>query len=365
MLKRIRIRKYERGLLYREREFVGVLRPGLYRRFDPLGRLRVDVVRVRDTWLARSDLDEIVKSGALAEELRVIDLDEHQRAIVWFDDRIDTVLGPGLYAAWSTFRRVRVEIVDARAVKFEHVSLPAILQADSANALSRYDVEPGHVGLCYHNGSLLETLGPGVHAFWRGVGRIAVEPVDMRERVEDIAGQDIMTADKVTLRLNAVVAYRVRDPRVASTAVDDVRQTLYRDAQLALRAVVTGRELDDLLSRKDDVAEALATALTARAAKYGVDVASVGIRDVILPGDMKTLLNRVTEAKKAAEANLITRREETAAIRSQLNTAKMLESNPTLMRLRELEVLEKVAGKANLSVLLGDSSLADKVTKLV
>ena len=91
----------------------------------------------------------------------------------------------------------------------------------------------------------------------------------------------------------------------------------------------------------------------------------MGIRDVILPGEMKDLLNKVTEAKKAAEANLITRREETAAVRAQLNAARILESNPTLMRLRELEVLEKVTDKANLNVILGDKGLADKVIKLL
>ena len=76
-------------------------------------------------------------------------------------------------------------------------------------------------------------------------------------------------------------------------------------------------------------------------------VVSVGIRDVILPGDLKDLLNKVTKAKKAAEANLISRREETAAMRSQANTAKLLTDNPKLMRLRELEVLEKIASAGN------------------
>ena len=90
------------------------------------------------------------------------------------------------------------------------------------------------------------------------------------------------------------------------------------------------------------------------------------MRDVILPGEMKELLNQVTSAKKAAEANLISRREETAAIRSQANTAKLLDASPTLMRLRELEVLEKVAESSNLQVLLGDTgSLSDRVAKLI
>ena len=102
-----------------------------------------------------------------------------------------------------------------------------------------------------------------------------------------------------------------------------------------------------------------------RVAGFGIDVVALGIRDVILPGEMKDLMNKVTEAKKAAEAALITRREETAAMRSQANTAKILESSPTLMRLRELEVVEKVSEKANLTVVLGEKGLADRVVKLL
>jgi regulator of protease activity HflC (stomatin/prohibitin superfamily) len=147
---------------------------------------------------------------------------------------------------------------------------------------------------------------------------------------------------------------------LALSAVDDVRQTLYRDTQLALRALVGARELDSFLADKDGVAQELEQAIRGRATALGVEIVKVGIRDLILPGEMKELFNKVTEAKKAAEANLIFRREETAAMRSQANTAKMLQDNPTLMRLRELEVLEKVAAHAKLNVVLGDKGLADK-----
>jgi regulator of protease activity HflC (stomatin/prohibitin superfamily) len=105
--------------------------------------------------------------------------------------------------------------------------------------------------------------------------------------------------------------------------------------------------------------------LRRRVTSIGIEIASVGIRDVILPGEMKDLLNKVTEAKKAAEANLIVRREETAAMRSQANTAKLLQDNPTLMRLRELEVLEKIAATAKLSVVLGDKGLTERVVNVL
>ena len=79
----------------------------------------------------------------------------------------------------------------------------------------------------------------------------------------------------------------------------------------------------------------------------------------------KDLMNKVTEARKAAEANLISRREETAAMRSQANTAKLLADNPVLMRLRELEVLQSIAKDGKLNVVLGDKGLADRVVNLL
>src|SRR5207248_6944208 len=140
---------------------------------------------------------------------------------------------------------------------------------------------------------------------------------------------------------------------------------LYREAQLALRAVVGGRELDTFLTDKDAVANELAAVVRPRCRALGLELVSVGIRDVILPGEMKDLMNKVTEAKKAAEANLIVRREETAAMRSQANTAKLLQDNPTLMRLRELEVLERVAASAKLNVVLGDKGLTERVVNVL
>ena len=97
-------------------------------------------------------------------------------------------------------------------------------------------VEAGHAGLFFKDGRHEATLGPGAHAFWKGVAKARIVDVDLREQVVDVAGQEIMTADKVTLRLNAVVTFKVADPLKAVSTVEDYRQALYREAQLALRA---------------------------------------------------------------------------------------------------------------------------------
>jgi regulator of protease activity HflC (stomatin/prohibitin superfamily) len=360
------IREHERGLLFHRGVFERLLMPGRALIFDPLGRRTVEKVSVRQVGFEHRDLEVSVRSGALAGQALVLDLKDHERAVVWVDGRVESVRGPGLHALWTAFHEVRAEVVDSRPVRFEHPELPLILAARGAHALiETAAIAAGWVGLVFQDGRHVATLPPGVHAFWRGEALVKVMPVDLRERAADISGQEIMTADKVTLRLNALVTYRVADPVKAVCEVDDFAQALYRQTQLALRAVVGTRELDALLADKDGVARELEGSLRGAVAGFGLEVKAVGIRDIILPGEMKDILNRVTEARKAAEASLVTRREETAAMRSQANTARIFESNPTLMRLRELEVLEKVAEKSNLSVVLGDGGLADRVVKLL
>jgi regulator of protease activity HflC (stomatin/prohibitin superfamily) len=366
VMRRFKVREHERGLLFRDREFKRVLHPGRHWVWDPLFKARVDVVSVREVWLDHKDLDVVARSGALGDEAVVVDLKDSERAVVWVDGRIEAVLKPGLYALWTVFHDVKVETFDARGVRFDHPDLASIVQVKgTAVLLETVTVEAGHAGLFFKDGRYEAMLAPGAYAFWKGVGKARVLHVDLRELVVDVGGQDIMTADKVTLRLNAVVTYKVADPVKAVTTVEDYGQALYREAQLALRAVVGTRELDVLLGDKDAVARELDGIVRARVAGFGVEVVALGIRDVILPGEMKDLMNKVTEAKKAAEAALITRREETAAMRSQANTARILEASPTLMRLRELEVLEKVSEKANLTVVLGEKGLADRVVKLL
>ena len=221
------------------------------------------------------------------------------------------------------------------------------------------------VGVLFVDGRYVDTLAPGLFAFWKDAADTKLVEVDLRETVADVSGQEIMTADKVTLRMNAVVTYRVTDARKAVTETSDARQALYRETQLAVRAVVGARELDEFLSDKDAISQDIEQSLRQRATALGLEIASIGIRDVILPGDMKDLMNKVTEAKKAAEANLIARREETAAMRSQANTAKLLNDSPTLMRLRELEVLESIASTGKLNIVLGEKGLAERVVNLL
>ena len=366
MLKRIKILSHEIGLLFRDGEFQGLLTEGKHWRFDPLFKLRVDVVSQRDPWLNHPDLDMIVKSGALKGRAIVLDLKDRQHGLVWIDGRFSHVLPPGLFAYWTGIKDVRVDVVEAHGAESEHKDLNLIAKSPMASqVLDICSVDRHCEGVLFVDGDYVKTLSPGQYAFWKNAGDARIAEVDTREAMIDISGQDIMTADKVTLRLNAVATYRVTDARQALTSSDDYRQSLYREAQLALRAVVGTRDLDQFLKDREAVAAEAEELVRVRANELGLAIVGLGIRDVILPGEMKDLMNKVTEAKKAAEANLISRREETAAMRSQANTAKLLADNPTLMRLKELELLEKIAANGKLNISLGEKGLSERVVNLL
>src|SRR5690349_5780388 len=354
MFTNIHIKKHERGLLFRRGDFVRLLRPGTYRFWDLLGRTKVAVVSTLETNFKHPLLDVLLLEPSVQDELLVLDLADGERAIVWKDERLAYVLGTGRHALWLASGKLRVERFDISQFRFEHPKLSLILQnGEALKFLEGVMVDANQEVLLYRDGVLIGRLSEGLHVFWKGTGKVAWKTIDRREQVIDVAGQEILTSDKVTLRVNLLVTYQVIDPVRAVTAVSDAAQTLYREAQLVLRKAIGTKPLDALLADKEAIGAQVREALVERAAEMGLCIRSIGLRDIILPGDMKTLLNQVIGAQKEAEANLIRRREETASVRSQANTAKLLADNPQLARLKELEVLQTILAGAKTTFVFG------------
>jgi regulator of protease activity HflC (stomatin/prohibitin superfamily) len=367
MFMKYHIKQFERGLLFRDGDFVRPLRPGTYR--IPVWRWGTDRIEIVSTLKTRFEhplLDVLVNDDRLREQLAVVDLTDTQRALVWKDGRLLTIAGPGRHAFWKSPAAIALEVYDVSSFTLEHPKLQAILaHPDAVKWLDGVQVEAEQDVLLYRDGVLIDRLGEGLHVFWKGTGKIRWKAVDRREQVADVAGQEIMTSDKVSLRVNLIVTYVVADVLRAVQASADYTQALYREAQLVLRAAVGGKTLDQLLADKESVGGEVRTALVPRAEQLGVTVKSVGLRDIILPGDMRVLLNQVVAAQKEAEANLIKRREETAAARSQANTAKLLAENPVLQRMKELELLKDVLADTHATFVLGSGDLTDQLRGLV
>jgi len=167
--------------------------------------------------------------------------------------------------------------------------------------------------------------------------------VDLRSQIAEVSGQEILTRDKVGLRLNLSAVWRFVDVRQAMAQMPKPADHVYRELQFGLRAAVGEQTLDALLENKAAIDQTVLAQVRERLEGSGVALESVGVKDIILPGEMKTILAQVVEAEKSAQANVIRRREETAATRSLLNTAKVMEGNPVALRMKELETLERVA----------------------
>ena len=355
-LKRVKVAQYERALVYRDRNLERVLAPGKYRVARWSSTVQMYDVSQPELTLPRADV-LVAEARELLEPLvQIVELGDREVGLVYKNERLSGVLAPGtrqLY--WRGPVKVRVEVRDianeyALDPNTARVLTRAKGVAGASEAISTVDVPDTSVGLLIVDGELRDVLKPGLSAYWKYQRVLRVELVDLRLQTVEVSGQEILTRDKVSLRVNLTALWQVTDAVKARATVSNIVDYVYKELQFALREAVGTRTLDELLGDKGALdREVSASAAMLEAA--GLAVRSVGVKDVILPGEMKTILNQVVEAEKVAQANLIRRREETAATRSLLNTARLMEENPTLLRLKELETLEKVTEKiGNLTV---------------
>ena len=233
--------------------------------------------------------------------------------------------------------------------------------------VTEHVIENHEAGLLYVEGRLVERLAPGRHAFWTVGRRIEVKRFDLRPQAVEITAQEMLTKDRIALRVTLTAFRRIVDPERAVGTVPDVDAWLYRLVQFAIREAVASRTLDEVLSAKNALDAELRAYVRERIVETGIEVTELGVKDVILPGEIRELVNKVVEAERTAKANLIRRQEETAATRSLLNTAKLMEDNPLLLRLKELESLERLVEKVGrIDLHAGEGAGLDALlTKLV
>jgi regulator of protease activity HflC (stomatin/prohibitin superfamily) len=361
--KRIAIAQHERGLLFRDRSFEAVLEPGVHRIFDPLKRSEVQVYDLSVSEFEHPRVDFLVKEArtVVAKHFTIAELSDREVGVVYKDGKVAGVLAPAkrqLY--WRGPIEVRVERQDiskefeiSKALAKILVRAKQPLAAQVSDAVTATEVSDTAIGLLIVDGELAKVLEPGLHAFWKFQRSMKIELVDRRVQAMEVAGQEILTRDKVSLRVNLTALWQVLDAVNARTNLTKFVEFVYKELQFALREAVGARTLDELLGDKGVLDREIGDAVRAKVVEHGLAVRSVGVKDVILPGEMKAILNQVVEAEKVAQANLIKRREETAATRSLLNTARLMEENPTLLRLKELETLEKVTEKIDKLTVFG------------
>ena len=370
------VRKHERGLLFKDGDFQSFLAPATYRFFSLQNRYAVEQFD-----LAKPDFTHCLVDYFLEAErdtvdrlFEVVETNANQVAVVYHNKRLTAVLGPNERALyWKGVVSTVVErydlndglAIDKQANRQLFERADARTNVILARAVITSRIEAGHIGLLYIDGEYVASLPAGVHAFWRFDREFKVEVVDLRVQTLEVQGQKILTRDKVALRINVTATYQFTDAAKAAQVLKGPLDQLYKELQFGLRAAVGTRVLDSLLEDKTAIDREVAEFVEQRFAGYGIDVKSVGVKDIILPGDMKDLLGKVVEAEKAAQANVIRRREETNATRSLLNTAKVMENNSVALRLKELETLERVTENVgSLSVYGGLDGVMNELVRL-
>lgn len=343
------VRDGERAFLYRDGRFQRLLQPGRILVFDPFRRYAAETLNVMRAEIAPERALLLQKThGPMAEEnFEIVHLGPTEVAIVSLDGEPKHLLMPNTTRAfWKALTQVEVERIDVETqLRIDKKHIDQLDLTRAGRVAVHAIVEAHEAGLLMVDGDLKERLAPGRHAFWQ-VGRtVKIVKVDLRPQPLEITAQEILTKDRVGIRVTLTAFVRIIDPEKSALATSDVSGTLYRLIQFAIREAVATRTLDEILAARDTIDQEVRAFVTERANDLGAEVGEIGVKDVILPGDVRELLNKVVEAERVAKANLIRRQEETAATRSLLNTSKLMEDNPLLLRLKELEALEKLVEK--------------------
>lgn len=303
----------------------------------------------------------------VARHLTVYRTGENEIAIIERDGMLNTVLVPdSKLVLWTDAGPWTMTMVDiASDARVEPKLLKRLQKAGRMQQVSLVEVDEGKMALVSIDGQLAGQLGAGVYGYWNVGRKIGVKLIDLTRQSLDVTGQEVLTRDRVTLRINLAAEYRVVDPVLAVSSVKDFSDALYRALQYAFRKTLGAKTLDQILENKVTVDAEAAEKVRSDMAAIGIEVSEIALKDVILPGDMREILNQVVAAQKEAEANVIRRREETNATRSLLNTARVMAENPVMLRLKELEALETIAGKVDkLTVMNGTAGLMNDLVKL-
>ncbi|HKJ63384.1 MAG TPA: slipin family protein [Hyphomicrobiales bacterium] len=338
----------ERAFLRRNGRLEKLLAPGKFTELDLRRELTAEVVKIVRAEIPASQvlMMKITHPQITGDNFEIIQTGPSQVAIVSFDGDPTHIIAPNTTRAfWKTLTKISVEMIDTGGdPRIEKKYLDRI-DLNRTVMVKHVTVEPHEAALLIIDGQLQETLGPGRHAFWNVAREIRLPKIDLRPQPLEVTAQEILTKDRVGVRVTLTAFYRVNDAVLATNSTADLSNTIYRLIQFAIREAVATRTLDDILAARDEIDKEVRAYVGDRVKALGAEVTEIGVKDVILPGDVRDLLNKVVEAERVAKANLIRRQEETAATRSLLNTSKLMENNPLLLRLKELEALEKLVEK--------------------
>lgn len=362
-MKTVVIHENERGLLFKNGRYTRLLGAGKYRLW---GGRTVEVCNLSlPLKPAHCGLEVLLADPAVAPLVETVEVGDGELALHEVNGNFSEALPAGKHAFWKIYDSHAFRVTNITDPRPEAWISPYLLQALTPAVCWRIDVPASHQALLTFNGQAQGMIESGTHYFWKNGVTVEAVEVDTRVIQMTVTGQELLTADKVTLRISLVCEYRVIDAFRFLTEVNDGAEQIRVAAQLAVREFICRRRLDEILESKEQISEHLAAYLRQRAERWFVEIGEVNVRDVVLPGEIRGIMNTVLIAEKQAQANVIARREEVASTRSLLNTAKLMEENPTLYRLKELEYVERICENVGNITLNGSGNLLAQLTSVL
>lgn len=361
-MKRVKVNEYQVALVFKNGAYQGVLMTGKYWFWK---NEQVQVYDITKPFMAPVELNILLKDQALADILHVVEVKDNEIVLQYENGLLKQVLTAGRYTFWKSV--VKYEFVRADTSKIEiteNIDRAVLLSKQVIAWVRTAAVENYEKALLFVDGKFVKVMEAGVYYWWKNNIAVVVNKVDMRQQQLEINGQEILTKDKAALRINAWAQYKVADIEKAVLMNKEYDKQLYVAFQLALREYVAGYSFDELLDKKESIAPFILQQVKEKAAALGMEVIGFAIRDIILPGDVKEIMNQVLIAEKKAQANTIMRREETASTRSLLNTAKLMEDNAMLWKLKEMEYVEKIADKISSISVSGNGMLVEQLKQI-
>ena len=362
-MKKIIIKENQRGFLFKNGKYVKMLKAGKYL----ISRNKNIEIRYVDSFVEcqNCDLETLLADKAFANSVSIVEVGDEELALHFIDGKFNEVLRQGKYAFWNLGYKHEFKIVDISTPIIDESIPKYILSRLSSTFYTKVEVADYQKARLYFDKKLQGILEPGTYYFWKTGTKVEASIVDMRLRQMDITGQEILTADKVSLRINFVCNYRVTDIVKIVSEIDDFAEQLHVAAQLALREYVGKHKLDEILENKEEMSRYVFDRLKEKEKKLFIEISDAGVKDIILPGEIREIMNTVLIAEKRAQANVITRREEVASTRSLLNTAKLMDENQTLYKLKELEYVERICENVGSIHLSGNSDVLTQLTNIL
>lgn len=362
MFKTLHINELERGFIYEGQDLIKYLKAGKYRLWMKKD-MTCELMSVTEPFeLSEAKLKYLLKNDAFRSEVDVLDVPDGHMTLRYKDGKADALYGTGFNAFWKVDCENTFKDFDMSQPEIKE-DLPILMRyaASRPDLIYMRVVESYEKGILFIDNQVERLLEPGRYLFWNKEGRVNIQTVDMRVKALEIQGQEILTSDKVPLRVNFVCQYKIVDPLRSLTDFKRHEEQVYSCLQLLLRELIGTMNFDELMAQKHLLGQTLLEKAKQLADEYAVAFHSGGIKDIILPGDIRDIMNTVLLAEKRAAANVITRREETASTRSLLNTAKLLDENKTLYKLKELEYIERICDKIGNVSLSGGQGLLEQL----